>query len=289
LDIKPSFVFHLAAQALVYQSYENPLETWETNVLGTINVLESLRRLNNLCIAIFITSDKCYNNTEKDQGYLETDELGGSDPYSASKGAAEFAIRSYTKSYFPIEKTNVRIASARAGNVIGGGDWSADRIIPDCVKSWSENNTVKLRNPNSVRPWQHVLEPLSGYLTLALALKNNVNFHGEAFNFGPSLQENLSVLELVKEMSVYWDKVKWSYASGLINNYHEANLLKLDCNKALNLLSWHAAMNFKDTVRMTAEWYKLFYSNPEKVIDMTNSQIDQYLKIANVSGLKWAQ
>lgn len=289
LNAKPDFVFHLAAQSLVRQSYENPIETWQTNVMGTINILESLRKLNSLCTAIIITSDKCYRNIEQTDGYIETDELGGYDPYSASKGAAEIAIRSYIRSYFPKESTSVRIASARAGNVIGGGDWAVDRIIPDCVKSWSQNNTIQLRNPSATRPWQHVLEPISGYLTLALALNSDLNLHGESFNFGPRPEEDHSVLDLVQEMSIYWDQVKWEDVSNIPSKYHESSLLKLNCAKALKLLRWNATMDFKETIFMTANWYQIFYANRDRIQNITNQQIDDYVKSAVKKGLQWAK
>ena len=211
---QPDFVFHLAAQALVRKSYDEPVETWQTNVLGTLHVLEALRKLENPCTAVIITSDKCYDNVEWVWGYRETDAMGGPDPYSASKGAAELAIRSHIKSYFPKSTSKVRIASARAGNVIGGGDWSENRIVPDCVKAWSSGNVVELRNPHSTRPWQHVLEPLSGYLTHAIALSQQPELHGESFNFGPPANQNHSVLELVQRMSLHWDQVRWEDISG---------------------------------------------------------------------------
>ena len=180
--IKPDYLFHLAAQSLVNFSYEEPKLTWETNLIGTVNILDSLRYIDNKCIAIFITSDKCYDNLEWTWGYREIDKLGGPDPYSASKGAAELAISSYFRSYFKKE-SNISLASARAGNVIGGGDWSSNRLIPDCVKAWANNECVDLRNPFSTRPWQHVLEPIGGYMLLALALSERKELNGESFNF----------------------------------------------------------------------------------------------------------
>ena len=171
-----------------------------------------MRSLKRPCTAIFITSDKCYDNVEWEWGYRETDALGGPDPYSASKGAAEFAIRSYVRSFFP-KDGEVHIAVGRAGNVIGGGDWAADRIVPDCIRAWSQRETVNLRNPRATRPWQHVLEPLSGYLNLALALRANANLHGEPFNFGPPAEQNHSVGELVEAMSKHWDQVRWKDVS----------------------------------------------------------------------------
>jgi CDP-glucose 4,6-dehydratase len=286
--IQPDFVFHLAAQSLVRESYKNPLQTWQTNVIGTLNLLESLRALDKNCACVIITSDKCYDNLEWVWGYRETDTLGGPDPYSASKGAAELAIKSHIKSYFP-QDSLVRIASARAGNVIGGGDWSADRIVPDCVKAWSSERLVELRNPASTRPWQHVLEPLSGYLCLGAELAARPNLHGEPFNFGPQAQQNHSVLELVQQMSIYWDRVQWKSTLETPTHY-ESSLLKLNCDKALHCLNWFAVMNFEDTVRITAQWYCNFYQdNPINVSEFTANQIAAYCLLAKDKGLKWAQ
>lgn len=286
---QPDFVFHLAAQALVRHSYEDPLETWQTNVMGTLHLLEGLRKLNKACSVVIITSDKCYDNVEWVWGYRETDAIGGPDPYSASKGAAELAIRSHIKSYFPKETSKIRIASARAGNVIGGGDWAENRIVPDCVKAWSTNNIVELRNPYSTRPWQHVLEPLSGYLTLANALAHEPDLHGQPFNFGPQAQQNHSVLALVQQMALYWDQVRWQDVSGVLTGPYESGLLKLNCDKALHYLQWHAVMGFEDTVRMTAEWYRAYYQQSAEMLSVTNAQITDYTAIAKTQGLGWAQ
>lgn len=289
VSAQPSFVFHLAAQALVRRSYDDPIETWQTNVLGTLHVLEALRKLDKPCAAVVITSDKCYDNVEWVWGYRETDAMGGPDPYSASKGAAELAIRSHIKSYFPKATSKVRIASARAGNVIGGGDWAADRIVPDCVKAWSINDVVELRNPHSTRPWQHVLEPLSGYLSLAFALAQRPELHGEAFNFGPPAQQNHSVLRLVQQMALHWDQVRWQDVSQSVAGPYESGLLKLNCDKALHHLHWRAVMGFEDTVRMTAEWYRAYYQRPTHIAATTNAQIEAYTAIAKQQGLAWAQ
>lgn len=286
---QPDFLFHLAAQALVRRSYENPIETWDTNLLGTLNVLEALRCLNKSCAAVLITSDKCYDNVEWVWGYRETDGLGGPDPYSASKGAAELLIRSHIKSYFPMANSKVRIASARAGNVIGGGDWAEDRIVPDCVKAWSIDDVVKLRNPHSTRPWQHVLEPLSGYLVLANALTQRLELHGQPFNFGPQAQQSQSVLALVKEMAIHWKKVRWQDLSEAEVGPYESALLKLNCDKALHHLHWHAVMDFKETIKMTSEWYKAFYQKSSNIVDLTNSQIASYTELARKQRLDWAQ
>lgn len=289
LAAQPDFVFHLAAQALVRHSYDDPLGTWQTNVLGTLHVLEALRKLDKPCAAVIVTSDKCYDNAEWVWGYRETDAIGGLDPYSASKGSAELAIRSHIKSYFSKASSKVRIASARAGNVIGGGDWAADRIVPDCVKAWSANSLVELRNPYSTRPWQHVLEPLSGYLCLAIELSKRAELHGEPFNFGPQVQQNHSVLELVQQMALHWDQVQWKDISGSLVGPHESGLLKLNCDKSLHYLQWHAVMGFEDTVRITAEWYRAIYKQPEQIVQTTNLQIAFYTAIAKRQGLLWAQ
>jgi CDP-glucose 4,6-dehydratase len=289
VSAQPDFVFHLAAQALVRRSYEDPLQTWQTNVLGTLHLLEALRKLDKPCAAVIITSDKCYDNVEWVWGYRETDAMGGPDPYSASKGAAELAIRSHIKSYFPKVTSKVRIASARAGNVIGGGDWATDRIVPDCVKAWSTDSLVELRNPHSTRPWQHVLEPLSGYLSLAIALSQQSELHGEPFNFGPQAQQNHSVLELVQQMALHWDQVRWQNVSESVAGPYESDLLKLNCDKSLHYLQWHAVMGFEDTVRMTAEWYRAYYQNPTQIAATTDDQIAAYTAIAKQHGLAWAR
>ena len=275
--IQPDFVFHLAAQALVRQSYDDPVATYQTNSMVTLNLLEALRSLKKECTVVLITSDKCYNNVEWVWGYRETDALGGPDPYSASKGAAELVIRSHIKSFFPKDGL-VRIAVGRAGNVIGGGDWASDRIVPDCVRSWSKGETVQLRNPQSTRPWQHVLEPLRGYLTLASQLSKNPDLHGEAFNFGPPEHQNHTVLELVQMMSGHWDQVRWEdiSASGIEEQPYESGLLKLNCDKALHFLHWQAILSFQETVRMTAEWYRSYYENPSTIREVTLTQVREY-------------
>ncbi len=274
-DIKPDYVFHLAAQALVRRSYEDPIATYQTNTIGTLNLLEALRLLEQKCTVVLITSDKCYDNVEWVWGYRETDALGGPDPYSASKGAAELMIRSHVKSYFPKDGV-VRVAVGRAGNVIGGGDWASDRIVPDCVRSWAKGETVHLRNPQATRPWQHVLEPLSGYLTLAAELYKHSELHGEAFNFGPPGHQNHTVLELVQAMSGHWDQVRWEDISTSGEHPYESGLLKLNCDKALHYLRWQAILSFQETVRMTAEWYRSYYEKPTTISEVTLAQIRSY-------------
>jgi CDP-glucose 4,6-dehydratase len=271
---RPDFVFHLAAQAIVRKSYLDPSETWETNVIGTLNILDCLRELPKKCIAIIITSDKCYDNVEWVWGYRETDALGGPDPYSASKGAAELVIKSHVKSFFSGDDNQILIASARAGNVIGGGDWATDRVIPDCVRAWSVGHEVELRSPNATRPWQHVLEPLCGYLTLAVALENKPNLHGESFNFGPKDLRDNSVIDLVSEMSKHWKMVKWKDVSSEYNGPHESVLLKLNCDKSNYHLGWQAVLNFEETVELTASWYKAYYSKVKSIFSISSDQIE---------------
>jgi len=275
LHTQPDFVFHLAAQALVRLSYDDPVGTYQTNAIGTLNLLEALRPLKKQCTVVLITSDKCYDNVECIWGYRETDTLGGPDPYSASKGMAELLIRSYVASFFP-KDGDVRIAVGRAGNVIGGGDWASDRIVPDCVRSWAKGETVELRNPNATRPWQHVLEPLSGYLTLAAELYKNPELHGEPFNFGPPSHQNHTVLELVQEMSGHWNQVRWDDISTSGEHPYESALLKLNCDKALHHLRWQAILSFEETIRMTAEWYRSCYENPSIIQQVTLAQIRKY-------------
>lgn len=286
-DIAPDYVFHLAAQPLVKQSYLDPIETWRSNLMGTVSVLNSLKVINHQCVVIFITSDKCYDNVEWIWGYRETDALGGPDPYSASKGAAELAIKSFVKSYFPKDGA-VRIGIGRAGNVIGGGDWAADRIIPDCVRAWSRKETVDIRRPNATRPWQHVLEPLSGYLKLAEALSVASTLHGEAFNFGPNLDQNYSVKDVVERVKLSWPEANWRDTSEGDSGPYESGLLKLNCDKALHYLSWRAALDFSETISLTADWYKAFYAGFDMAA-ITQKQIAFYKGVAQSRGISWAQ
>jgi len=277
---KPSFIFHLAAQPIVLESYNDPLTTFSTNTLGTASILDAMRRINHKCIAIMITSDKCYDNVEKNYGYEETDPLGGKDPYSGSKGAAELVIRSYVQSFFRNSDSNIRVAVGRAGNVIGGGDWAPYRIVPDCVRSWSDNQKPEIRSPFATRPWQHVLEPLSGYLSLACELNDNDALIGEAFNFGPPPQNN-TVKELINEMIINWPGSEWVDKSTENNSPHEAGLLQLNCNKALHILNWKATLDFEETARWTSDWYRSYYKeSPESAIKITNMQIKKYMDFA---------
>ena len=281
--VQPDFVFHLAAQALVRLSYENPVETMMTNAIGSANILDALNGLNKPVTAVMITSDKAYENMEWVWGYRETDRLGGKDPYSASKGMAELAIRSFIESYFNHPDSNVRIGISRAGNVIGGGDWAVDRIVPDCMKAWSENKIVEIRSPYATRPWQHVLEPLSGYLLLAEKLSLSNYYHGEAYNFGPPSNQNHSVSELIKEMGKYWDQIRWNDVSIEKEHLYEAALLKLNCDKAQFDLQWQPTLKFEETVKMTIEWYKHFYHNgDDSMYEFSISQIEEYSEFAKM-------
>jgi CDP-glucose 4,6-dehydratase len=287
VETQPDFVFHLAAQALVRRAYANPAETYQTNVLGTLNVLEALRLLTKPAVAVLITSDKSYDNVEWVWGYRENDALGGPDPYSASKGAAELVIRSHIKSFF--WGSSIRIGVGRAGNVVGGGDWAADRIVPDCVRAWSRGESVALRQPGATRPWQHVFEPLSGYLVLADALSCRPELHGEAFNFGPPAHQNHTVLELVQQMGRHWQNVQWTVDSPAAGAPHEPRLLKLNCDKALHELHWRSSLDFAGTVKLTADWYRDYYARPEDIGDTTQQQIQAYTAEAVKQGLAWAQ
>ena len=282
IDIQPDYVFHLAAQPIVKYSYLHPLETWQTNVLGTVNILESLRFLNKKCIGIIITSDKCYENLEWEWGYRETDRLGGSDPYSASKGSAELAFSSYHKSFFSKNyMSKVRIASARAGNVIGGGDWAENRIIPDCIKSWIDNLPAQIKSPNSTRPFQHVLEPLSGYISLAEKLSINGKLSGQSFNFGPLSNSNHKVIDVVKKLSKSWNNSSWEINKGE-SKIGEAKLLKLNCDKALSLLKWEPTLDFEKTMELTFDWYYNYYYEKISSFDKCCSQIKEYKSIKDL-------
>ena len=280
-EVKPDYIFHLAAQPIVLDSYNDPLNTINTNTIGTANLLDALRRVNHKCISIIITSDKCYYNDERTYGYLETDRLGGKDPYSASKGAAELVIKTYVESFFSKSESNVSVGIGRAGNVIGGGDWAPHRIIPDCIRAWSKGNKAKIRNPRSTRPWQHVLEPLSGYITLAISLSQNSDLNGEAFNFGPPADQDHTVEELVNELINHWLAAGWTDKSKNNDSPHEAGLLKLNCDKALGTLAWKATLNFKETARWTGEWYRTFYEKgPIEAAALTMNQIKDYMELA---------
>lgn len=275
LKYQPDFVFHLGAQALVKKSYSDPIYTWQTNTIGTLNVLESLRLLKKKCVAVLITSDKSYKNLEVQRGYHENDILGGKDPYSASKASAELVIQSHISSFFQKENSRVIIGTARAGNVIGGGDWSDNRLIPDCVKSWSKNKKVIIRSPKSTRPWQHVLEATWGYFVLAAYLNKNNIYHGEAFNFGPNTR-NYKVISLVQLIEKYWKGISWKVVKKSKKDFHESDLLKLNCNKSKSKLKWSSILSFKETIKMSVDWYKEYYSNSKEIYKTSSNQIKFY-------------
>lgn len=287
-DFEPDVVIHMAAQALVRLSYEKPSETFEVNTMGTVNVLEALRLRPQIAAGVIVTSDKCYRNVEWLWGYREEDRLGGDDPYSGSKGAAELAFQSYYRSFF--QTGNTRIATARAGNVIGGGDWAPDRIVPDCVRAWSDGRSVEIRSPEATRPWQHVLEPLSGYLWLAhRLLEGDDTVRGESYNFGPRASVVRSVGDLVNEMHRHWPAALHTTNTAGGEGKPEAGLLRLSCEKAVAHLGWEAALDFEDTVRYTSEWYRAYYQGEGDIGDMTLAQIASYQERAAAEGVEWAQ
>ncbi len=255
---KPEIIFHLAAQALVRTAYQHPRETYETNIMGSINVLEAVRQNECVKTVVMITSDKCYENVEQIWGYKETDRMGGYDPYSASKGCAELAISSYRNSYFnpkDYTKHGKAIASVRAGNVIGGGDWSDNRLIPDCIRFIEAGKDIEIRNPIATRPWEHVLEPLSGYLKVGQKLIENPVEYATSFNFGPHISANKTVLEVVRRLVEYYGKGKVVDASDP-NAVHENTLLNLDVTKAYVMLQWEAKWGLQEAVEKTVDWYK---------------------------------
>ena len=290
-ETKPDFLFHLAAQPIVSLSYTDPLMTISTNVLGTANVLESLRHLNNPCTAVIITSDKCYENVEWEWGYKETDHVGGKDIYSGSKGAAEIIFHSYQQSFFNNENNHIRLATGRAGNVIGGGDWAQDRIVVDCMKNWAEGQSVSLRSPKATRPWQHVLEPLSGYLTLGQQLAQNPDLHGQSFNFGPKSEPARTVVDLLFDLSQKWEFEDTDDAYVVTDNvpFHEAGLLKLNCDKALFHLKWEANLYYKECVNLVSDWYVGYYKCNSNMKSITENQIELYEQLALQRNLTWTK
>jgi CDP-glucose 4,6-dehydratase len=287
-EIQPDFVFHLAAQPIVRDSFIDPRGTLETNIMGTTNVLESLRISNHKCTTIIITSDKCYDNVEWVWGYKETDALGGEDPYSASKGGAELVVKTYALSFFNKDNSNVKVSSVRAGNVIGGGDWANSRIVPDTIRAIKNKVTLKIRSPKATRPWQHVLEPLSGYLQLGQALYYNPELSGESFNFGPKSEQNKTVESLLKAMKIMWDDVSWE-VEGNHTNMKEAGLLKLNCDKVLQYLNWMPSLDFKQTVEFVVSWYRNYLHADENIFSFTTNQISKYVEIAKIKRLEWTK
>lgn len=277
LSVNPDFIFHLAAQPLVPYGVINPYETFNTNVIGTLNLLEIIREYNSPCVAIFVTSDKCYAPLDTSTGYVETDKLGGNDPYSASKAASEILIQSYAKTYF--QNSNRKIVSARAGNVIGGGDFSPSRLIPDCVTSWHEKKAVKIRNANAVRPWQHVLEAVHGYLVLAEFVSQHPEYSGHSFNFGPHQESNLKVIDVIKMLYRFFDGSEIDIP--LVEEiplFEETKILRLNINKAIKFLKWKPILTIEDTMKLTGQWYKQYFANQDNELVLTKQQLDFFVE-----------
>jgi len=285
---QPDIVFHLAAQPLVRLSYDEPIETFDTNVMGTLKVFEASRKTPSVKAIVNITSDKAYENKEWIWGYRENDPMGGYDPYSASKGCAELVVSSYRHSYFNLEDYsnthNVLLASCRAGNVIGGGDWAQDRLMTDIMLSVSQGKKVEIRSPDATRPWQHVLEPLSGYLAIGQKLLEGKKEFAEGWNFGPENEGSITVKKLVETVKKYWNDIDYKIVK-TDKNLHEANLLKLDCSKANNLLGWQSVWNSDSTFEKTITWYKSFYK--DKHI-LTQENLKSYIAAATTKKLNWA-
>jgi len=273
MAFRPEFVFHLAAQALVKESYTDPVTTFDTNMMGSVRVLDAVRRTESVRSLVYVTSDKCYANAEWVWGYRETDRLGGRDPYSASKAAAEIVFSAYTSSYLS-SRPDLGAASARAGNVIGGGDWAADRIVPDCVRAAADDGVIQLRNPEATRPWQHVLEPLSGYLLLAVRLRQQPQEFAGAWNFGPSSSEVRTVREVATTVIEGLGRGRVEIV-GTPPTLHEANLLQLNCDKAHQCLDWHPRWNVDKSLEETAEWYRGMQSGADPTA-LTRTQVVEY-------------
>lgn len=278
-EYQPEIVFHLAAQPLVRLSYDIPVETYEANVMGTIHIMEAIRATKSVKVGVMITTDKCYDNCETLEGYVETDPFGGYDPYSSSKGACEVAIQSWRRSFFNPEdygkKHVVSLASVRAGNVIGGGDWAKDRIIPDCIRALEAGKVIDIRSPKAVRPWEHVLEPLSGYMLLAQLMWDNPTEYCEGWNFGPEAEGVSTVWEVASEV------IK-NYGSGELkdssdpNAVHEANLLMLNINKAKSRLGWYPRMNMQQCMVLVVDWYKRYQT--EDVYELCVEEIEKFIE-----------
>ncbi len=276
---QPEFVFHLAAQPLVRLSYDEPKQTFDTNVGGTVNVFEAIRKASSVKVLVNITSDKCYENKEWIWGYRENDPMGGHDPYSASKGCAELVFNAYLKSFFSQRSMQNRIigaSSVRAGNVIGGGDWGKDRLVPDCIRALSRGDKIGIRSPHAIRPWQHVLEPLCGYLLLGALLFQAPEKYSGAWNFGPESSSHLTVAAMTDKLLKYWGGGAWEDLSNP-QALHEANLLKLNCDKAHAMLNWHSVLSIDECLQMTADWYKEFYTG-DKTKDMYQYCMSQIYK-----------
>jgi CDP-glucose 4,6-dehydratase len=283
-DFQPEIVFHLAAQPLVRASYRDPRDTFEINVMGTVNLLDACRFVPSVRAVVVVTTDKCYANPENGKPFAEDDPLGGYDPYSASKGAAEIAAASYRSAFFS-SADSPAVATARAGNVIGGGDWALDRLIPDLIRAAAADKAAEIRSPNAVRPWQHVLEALSGYLTLGAALLSGGQAFASAWNFGPLEAEAFTVGDIIEIARSEWNKISCR-ADENTDQVHEAARLLLDCRKAQKLLRWQPVWNTESAVRRTVRWYREFYENGNLI---TLSDLEFYCADARKAGLEWAQ
>ena len=296
-DVRPEFVFHLAAQPIVRTSYVQPVETYATNIMGTVHLLEAIRQAACPCALIVVTTDKCYENREWMHSYREEDALGGYDPYSSSKAGAELVVSAFRRSYFSGEASPVRLSSARAGNVIGGGDWAVDRIVPDCIRALQHGATIAVRNRHATRPWQHVLDPLSGYLWLGACLARPELVPGgmqppaTAFNFGPAVTANRSVGELVEALLRHWPG-RWE-DRGDPQAVHEAGLLNLATDKAYHLLKWRPVWDFATSIEQTALWYRSVTGadrgtdSDSRALALTREQIERYQSDARAQGLRW--
>lgn len=282
-ETQPDMVFHLAAQPLVRRSYLAPLETWSTNVMGTANVLEACRQTPSVRAIVAITTDKCYENNERPWGYRENDRLGGHDPYSASKAGAELVAASYRSAFFNTDMAPL-LASARAGNVIGGGDWSEDRLIPDLIRALASKQSLEIRSPHATRPWQHVLESLSGYLLLGQKLLMGEKTRAEAWNFGPEPEGNRTVTEVLGKLSRHWKDIRWHLTDS--THPHEAKVLYLDSTKARNLLGWQPVWNIDITLEKTADWYRAWLEHNEVI---SRQQLADYLAAAVKSNIEWTR
>lgn len=285
---QPDIVFHMAAQSLVRKSYRNPVETFETNVIGTVNIFQACRKTDSVRAIVNITSDKCYKNKEWVWGYRENDPIAGHDPYSASKGCCELVTDSYRMSFFPVDEYQKNhqtlVSSVRSGNVIGGGDWGQDRLVPDIMRAANENKTAIIRNPQAIRPWQHVLEPLAGYLLLGQRLLESQKKFSGAWNFGPDHSQHIQVVDIVKEMQKHWENIDFQVADDR-RKLHETNCLKLDCSKAHTQLGWKPIWKTPATLAETTIWYREFYESGRV---LSREQLDKYTKDAGQNLLSWA-
>lgn len=291
-EVRPEFVFHLAAQPLVLHSYRKPRETYETNVMGTVNLLEAMRSVDSVRVCQIITSDKCYENRESVHAFQENDPMGGSDPYSNSKGCAELVVSAYRRSFFSLERIaehGVSLASVRAGNVIGGGDWAANRLIPDCIRALERDEPITIRHPQAVRPWQHVLEPLSGYLWLAACQSRSPMSFSDSWNLGPSGGRNITVQQIVEQILRAWGSGSWTSLSANATAPYEANFLTLDTTKARNRLGWHPLFDIDNAISATTQWYLYRRESDRRDLDeFSINQIRSYTERGKESALPWS-